>query len=83
MPANLSTGEFVVPADAVSALGDGNTQGGANALTNMVKGVRMHKSSKKGSLPPMAKSPLQYMAAGGLPKPSRVSMQARPKFVGV
>ena len=39
-PAALSPGEFVVPADVVSGLGNGSTQAGANALDDMMERVR-------------------------------------------
>lgn len=63
VPAMLSEGEYVIPADIVSSLGDGNTNAGAKQLTHLVKNIRKHKASamKKGSLPPRAKSPLAYI----------------------
>lgn len=63
--AKLSAGEYVIPADVVSSLGDGNTDAGAKHLDSMLKNVRKHKSSamKKGVLPPKAKSPLAYLGA--------------------
>jgi len=39
-PAALSDGEFVVPADVVSHLGNGNSNAGANQLYNMMERVR-------------------------------------------
>ena len=39
-PAALSPGEFVVPADVVSGLGNGSTQAGANELHDMMERVR-------------------------------------------
>jgi hypothetical protein len=41
VPAKLSVGEFVVPADAVSGLGNGSTDAGAQHLQGMVNNVRM------------------------------------------
>ena len=38
-PAKLSTGEFVVPAKAVSKLGRGSTEAGAQKLQSMVNKV--------------------------------------------
>jgi len=63
VPAKLSVGEYVIPADIVASLGDGNNDAGAKALDQLLKNVRKHKAPamKKGSLPPKAKSPLQYM----------------------
>ncbi len=59
----LSVGEYVIPADVVSSLGDGNTDAGASKLDMMVEQIRKQKSSKmgKGKLPAKAKSPLAYM----------------------
>jgi hypothetical protein len=60
--AKLSHGEYVVDADVVSALGDGNTEAGADKLDQMRQAVRSHKrSAPSGKIPPAAKSPLQYM----------------------
>ena len=39
-PAQLGTGEFVIPADVVSALGGGETQSGARRLQEMLSRVR-------------------------------------------
>lgn len=63
--ARLSAGEYVIPADVVSSLGDGNTNAGAKKLDQLLVKTRKHKASaaKKGSLPPKAKSPLAYMGA--------------------
>ena len=36
----LADGEFVIPADAVSALGDGSTKAGAKALYDMINRIR-------------------------------------------
>lgn len=63
--AKLSAGEYVIPADVVSGLGDGNTNAGAKKLDQLLINMRRHKApaAKKGSLPPKAKSPLAYMGA--------------------
>lgn len=45
-PAALSSGEFVVSADAVSALGDGNTDAGVKRLEEMMARIRMMKTGK-------------------------------------
>lgn len=47
-PAKLSEGEFVVPADAVSALGNGSTQAGARRMDAMVKSIRTQAHGKPG-----------------------------------
>lgn len=39
-PARLADGEFVVPADVVSHLGNGSTDAGARKLDNMMSKVR-------------------------------------------
>ncbi|MCA6334232.1 MAG: hypothetical protein IM664_06415 [Phenylobacterium sp.] len=59
MPALLSDGEFVIPADVVSMLGDGSSKAGAERLYSLMDEVRSHKATDKH--PPKAKSPLQYM----------------------
>ena len=43
-PAALSSGEFVVPADVVSHLGDGNNQNGASKLYSFMDQVRTVKT---------------------------------------
>lgn len=42
--ANLSDGEFVIPADVVSAVGDGSTNAGATRLYDLVKAIRQQKT---------------------------------------
>ncbi len=60
--ARLSGGEYIMDADIVSALGDGNTEAGAEQLDRMREAIREHKrSAPKGKIPPRAKSPLEYM----------------------
>lgn len=65
--AKLSDGEYVISADVVSGLGDGNNNAGAKKLDAFMKSVRAHKTSKgaKG-LPPKAKSMAAYMQARGV-----------------
>ena len=46
-PAALSDGEFVIPADVVSGLGDGSTDAGADKLYNMVDNVRVERTGMK------------------------------------
>ena len=43
-PAKLSSGEFVVPADVVSHIGDGNNDNGAMKLHEMLDRVRVFKT---------------------------------------
>lgn len=49
-PARLADGEFVIPADVVSHLGNGSTEAGANVLYKMMKKVRRARTgnSKQG-----------------------------------
>jgi hypothetical protein len=65
IPAMLSDGEFVIDADTVAALGDGNNAAGASALEKMRQNVRKHKRSAPATkIPPKAKKPEQYMKKG-------------------
>lgn len=41
--AQVAEGEFVIPADVVSMLGDGSSEAGARILQEMVEEVRMAK----------------------------------------
>ncbi len=60
--ARLSDGEFVLPADVVSSLGDGNNSAGAKKLDKFLVNIRKHKSSKGvKTIPPKAKSLMSYM----------------------
>jgi len=62
IPAQLSDGEYVMDADVVSALGDGNNSAGAKQLDHMRENVRAHKrAAPSSSIPPKAKSPLAYL----------------------
>lgn len=66
IPAMLSDGEYVMDADVVSALGDGNNAAGAKALDQMRQNVRAHKrGASPKSIPPPAKSPLAYLKGKG------------------
>lgn len=58
--ANLSNGEFVLPADIVADLGDGNSEAGARKLDSMMKKVRKHKG-KPNRLPPKAHKAERYL----------------------
>jgi hypothetical protein len=57
----LSDGEFVIPTDIVSDLGDGNNVAGAKELDKLILNVRKHKRGGKINLPPKAKSLANYM----------------------
>lgn len=50
-PARLADGEFVVPADVVSHLGNGSTEAGAKKLHGMMDKVRLAKTGKKKQAP--------------------------------
>jgi hypothetical protein len=50
-PARLADGEFVVPADVVSHLGNGSTDAGAKKLHGMMDKVRMDRTGKKKQAP--------------------------------
>lgn len=64
VPALLSDGEFVLSADVVSALGDGNNAAGAKRLEEMMRKVRAERNKGGTELPPKAKAPLAYMKKG-------------------
>ena len=63
IPAWLADGEFVFPADVVSALGNGSTKAGTDKLYKMMEEIRARaRSAKVDDLPPPAlKSPLDYL----------------------
>jgi hypothetical protein len=46
-PARLADGEFVVPADVVSHLGNGSTEAGANVLYQMMERVRKARTGNE------------------------------------
>lgn len=63
VPAMLASGEFVIPADVVSGLGNGDNDAGAKVLDEFMATVRQHKrSSKPNELPPDSEGPLSYLA---------------------
>lgn len=64
VPAMLSTDEYVIPADVVAHLGDGNPQEGGLRIDRMIENIRTHKTSKGGKHPPMAKPVERYMPKG-------------------
>lgn len=60
--AKLSAGEFVIPADIVADLGDGNNAAGAQKLDAFMASVRGHKAVK--GHPPKAKGISAYLREG-------------------
>jgi hypothetical protein len=50
-PARLADGEFVVPADVVSHLGNGSTDAGAKKLYSMMDKIRTARTGKKKQAP--------------------------------
>jgi hypothetical protein len=63
VPAMLATGEFVIPSDIVSALGNGSNDSGSKVLDEFLKVIREHKHSNgSDKLPPDSKGPLEYIS---------------------
>jgi hypothetical protein len=60
-PARLADGEFVVPADVVSHLGNGSTDAGAKKLYGMMDKIRKARTGKKKQAPAVTAS--RYMPA--------------------
>jgi hypothetical protein len=60
-PARLADGEFVVPADVVSHLGNGSTDAGAKKLYSMMDKIRTARTGKKKQAPAVKAS--KYMPA--------------------
>jgi len=60
-PARLADGEFVVPADVVSHLGNGSTDAGAKKLYAMMDKIRKARTGKKKQAPAVTAS--RYMPA--------------------
>ena len=60
-PARLADGEFVVPADVVSHLGNGSTDAGAKQLYAMMDKVRKARTGKKKQAPAVKAN--RYMPA--------------------
>jgi hypothetical protein len=63
IPAMLADGEFVIPADVVSALGNGSTKAGSDKLYDMMHEIRKRARSTgvKDLPPPAKKTPLDYL----------------------
>jgi len=65
IPAMLAEGEYVFDADTVAQLGNGSSDAGAKVLDKMREAIREHKrSAPVNSIPPKAKSPLEYLKEG-------------------
>lgn len=64
-PAKIASGEYIVSADAVSHLGNGDNDAGAKKLDAFMSNIRKHKAKNmsKGKLPHDAKSVSAYMRA--------------------
>ena len=66
-PARLADGEFVVPADVVSGLGNGSTEAGAKKLHKMMDNVRVARTgTKKQGKEIKAEKHMPGMASGGI-----------------
>ena len=62
IPAMLANGEFVIPADVVSSLGNGSNDSGAKVLDELLKTIRSHKRKADAKhLPPDSKGALGYL----------------------
>lgn len=63
VPAMLANGEFVIPADIVSALGNGSSDSGSLVLDEFLKVIRDHKANHApNKLPPDSKGALTYLS---------------------
>ena len=62
IPAMLANGEFVIPADVVSSLGNGSNDSGAKVLDELLNVIREHKQQHDAkNLPPDSKGALAYL----------------------
>jgi hypothetical protein len=62
IPAMLANGEFVIPADVVSSLGNGSNDSGAKILDEFLSAIRDHKrKADPKKLPPDSKGALGYL----------------------
>ena len=61
IPAELSDGEYVISADVVSFLGDGNNKAGAKKLDGLMKKARTHRNQGGTKLPPKSKGLEHYL----------------------
>ena len=58
----LASGEFVIPADVVSSLGNGSSDSGASILDQFLAAIREHKQDHApDELPPDSEGPLAYL----------------------
>lgn len=65
MTAQLSPGEYVIDAETVAQLGDGNTEAGAQKLDQFRRRVRQHKrNAPVDDIPPPAKPIESYLKRG-------------------
>lgn len=84
----LSPGEYVMDAETVSMMGDGDNEAGARAFDGLRRNIRKHKGAKlaKGDISAPAKRPEQYLAKGGramkptVPKVAEVKSPTAPKI---
>jgi hypothetical protein len=67
IPARLANGEYVMDAQTVSMLGNGDNGSGAKVLDKFRENVRQHKGAAlaKGKMAPDAKKTEQYLPKGG------------------
>jgi hypothetical protein len=81
-PAKLSHGEFVIPADVVSHLGNGNSDAGAKKLYSMMDKVRQARTGTKKQGKQI--NPDKYMPGGTVNKYAAGGIAQLPtkKFVG-
>jgi len=62
VPAMLASGEFVIPADVVSGLGNGDNDAGAKVLDEFMMAIRKHKrAASPDELPEDSRGPLSYL----------------------
>ena len=62
VPAMLANGEFVIPADVVSKLGNGSNDSGADVLSQFLATIREHaQNHDPKELPPESKGALAYL----------------------
>jgi len=63
VPAMLANGEFVIPADVVSSLGNGSNDSGSKVLDKFLQTIRHHKQQHApNKLPPDSKGVLSYIS---------------------
>ena len=60
--AAISQGEYIVAADVVSDIGDGDSASGARKLDKMMKNIRQEKNGRSQQPAPLKKSIEEYMA---------------------